>query len=93
MIAQEALSAARTDVQRLQKQTAASAGTAQKQQKLLEQLSAAEEALADSHSSAQKLLQQLSQSKAAHLQTQQQMKGNATAVKKQQHANLSRLFM
>lgn len=67
--------AAQTDAQRLHKQAAASAAAAQKQQKLLEQLSAAEAALADSHSSAQKLLQQLGESQAGHRRTEQELEG------------------
>ena len=76
-MAQEALLTAQTDAQRLHKQAAASTAAAQKQQKLLEQLTAAEAALADSHSSAQKLLQQLGESQAGHRRTEQELEGAA----------------
>ena len=79
LIAQEALLTAQTDAQRLHKQAAASTATAHKQQKLLEQLLAAEAALADSHSSAQKLLQQLGESQAGHRRTEQEFEGAAAA--------------
>ena len=77
LTAQEALVAAQADTQRLHKQAAASAAAVQKQQKLLEQLSAAEAALAASHSSAQKLLQQLGESQASHSRTEQELEGEA----------------
>ena len=77
LIAQEALVAAQEDAQRLHKQAAASAAAVQKQQKLLEQLSTAEAALADSHSSAQRLLQQLGESQAGHRRTEQELEGEA----------------
>ena len=79
LIAQEALLTAQTDAQRLHKQAAASTATAHKQQKLLEQLLAAEAALADSHSSDQKLLQQLGESQAGHRRTEQEFEGAAAA--------------
>lgn len=75
LTAQEALAATQADAQRLHKQAATSAAAVQKQQKLLEQLSAAEAALAASHSSAQKLLQQLGESQASHSCTEQELEG------------------
>ena len=80
LTAQEALTAAQADAERSHKQAAAAAAAAvQKQQKLLEQLSAAEAALADSHSSAQKLLQQLGESQASHWQSEQALEGEEAA--------------
>lgn len=76
LTAQEALTAAQADAERSHKQaSAAAAAAAQRQQKLLEQLSAAEATLADSHSSAQKLLQQLGESRASSHQAVQELQG------------------
>lgn len=71
---------AQTDAHRLHKQAAASTAAAHKQQKLLDQLTAAEAALADSHSSAQKLLQQLGESQAGHRRTEQELQGGTAAI-------------
>ena len=79
LIAQEALLTAQTDAQRSQKQAATSAAAVDQQQRMLQQLSAAEAALADSHSSAQKLLQQLGESQAHHRRTEQELQGEKAA--------------
>ncbi|KAL0019445.1 hypothetical protein WJX77_000469 [Trebouxia sp. C0004] len=78
MVAQEAQTAQQAEAARLQKQAAASAATAHTQAQLLEQLQAAETALADSHSSAQKLLRELSESQAARDAKQQEIEGLQT---------------
>ena len=75
MIAQEAQTALQAEAARLQKQAAASAAAAHTQAQLLEQLQAAETALADSHSSAQKLLRELNESRAAREAKQQELEG------------------
>lgn len=76
---QQALTAAQADAERSHKQAAAAAAVAQRHQQLLEQLSAAEAALADSHSSAQKLLLQLGESQASHRHTEQELRGEEAA--------------
>lgn len=75
MIAQEAQTALQAEASRLQKQAAASAAASHTQTQLLEQLQAAETALADSHGSAQKLLRELSESRAARNAKQQELEG------------------
>lgn len=68
-VAQDALVAVQSEAACLRKQAAAAAVAAQSNQKLLEQLQAAEVALADSHSNAQKF-------QTAHRQSQQHLEGN-----------------
>lgn len=75
LIAQQAHTALQAEAARLQKQAAASVAAAHTQAQLLEQLQAAETALADSHSSAQKLLRELSESRAARDAKQQELEG------------------
>jgi hypothetical protein len=75
VIAQEAQTALQAEASRLQKQAAASAAASHTQTQLLEQLQAAETALADSHGSAQKLLRELSESRAARNAKQQELEG------------------
>ena len=75
MIAQEAQTAQQAEAARLQKQAAASAAAAHSQAQLIEQLQAAETALADSHGSAQKLLRELNESRAARDAKQQELEG------------------
>ncbi|DBA69505.1 TPA: hypothetical protein ACH3X2_012780 [Trebouxia sp. C0005] len=78
LIAQQAHTALQAEAARLQKQAAASVAAAHTQAQLLEQLQAAETALADSHSSAQKLLRELSESRAARDAKQQELEGLQT---------------
>ena len=75
MLTQEAQTTLQAEAARLQKQAAASAAAAHTQAQLLEQLHAAETALADSHSSAQKLLRELHESQAARDAKQQELEG------------------